>query len=147
ARTEWQYDTLVLVSRTGTVPGWVDPGTAPRANATAVRKWLNTNGSYLVTSTQYDILGNAVTSTDPGSHVTQIDFTDRFSDAVSRNSFAYPTQVTDGGGFYTRSTYDFNTGLVKQTTDSLSRVTSTTYDLMNRTTQINYPDGGQTNYS
>src|SRR5262249_42049524 len=48
---------------------------------------------------------------------------------------------------YVQSTYDFNTGLVKQTTDWLSRVTSTSYELMNRATQINYPDAGQTNYS
>jgi len=36
---------------------------------------------------------------------------------------------------------------VKQTTDSLTRTTTTSYDLMNRTTQINYPDAGQTNYT
>src|SRR5207249_1991926 len=96
---------------------------------------------------QYDALGSLVSTTDPGGHVTQVDFSDRFTDSISRNSFAYPTKITDPGGFYTQSTFDFNTGLVKQTTDSLSRVTSTTYDLMDRTTQINYPDGGQTNYS
>jgi hypothetical protein len=147
ARNEWQYDTLSLIPRSGTIPGWVDPVSAPRANVTAVRKWLNTTGSYLVTTQQYDVLGNAVTVTDPGGHATQNDFTDRFTDSISRNSFAYSTKVTDASGFYAQSTYDFNTGLVKQTTDSLSRTTTTTYDLMDRPTQVNYPDGGQTNDS
>src|SRR5207302_10850826 len=74
-----------------------------------------------------------------------IDFTDGFTDSINRYSYAYPTKVTDPSGFWTQSTYDFNTGLVKQATDSLSRTTSTTYDVMNRQTQVNYPDGGQTN--
>src|SRR5712691_3373094 len=80
----------------------------PRANVTALRKWLNTTGSYLVTTQQYDVLGNVVTVTDPGGHATQIDFTDRFTDSINRNSFAYATKVTDASGFYTQSTYDFN---------------------------------------
>jgi len=110
ARNEWQYDTLSLIARSGTIPGWVDPVSAPRANVTAVRKWLNTTGSYLVTTQQYDISGNAVTVTDPGGHATQNDFTDRLTDSINRNSFAYPTKVTDASGFYAQSTYDFNTG-------------------------------------
>ncbi len=80
ARNEWQYDTLSLIPRSGTIPGWVDPVSAPRANVTT--------GSYLVTTQQYDVLGNAVTVTDPGGHATQNDFTDRFTDSINRNSFA-----------------------------------------------------------
>ncbi len=144
SRTQWQYDTLSLTARSGTIPGWVDPGSNPRGNATVIGRFLNTTNSYMNTTQQYDVLGNLVTVTDPGNHSTQTDYTDRFSDNVNRNSFAYPTQATDAGGFYKQSTYELNTGLLKQTTDSLPRVTTTKFDGMHRATQINYPERRQT---
>ena len=58
--------------------------------------------------------------TDPGGHVTATDFSDKFMDGGNRSSFVYPTQVTDPGNSYVTTTYDFNTGLVRQTTDSLN---------------------------
>jgi hypothetical protein len=56
ARTEWQYDTESLVSRSGTIPGWasdllcyyVDDELVcpPRANVTKIKRWLNTTSAY-----------------------------------------------------------------------------------------------------
>jgi len=151
AETDYEYDNYAapntLVTRGGTVPDWIDPGTTTRGNVTAIKKWLNTTSSWLNTVNQYDNLGNTVTSTDPAGHATSIDFTDRFSDSVSRNSFAYPTQTTPPSGFLTQTTYDFNTGLVTQKTDALNRTTTMTYDVMDRETAENYPSGGWTNYT
>jgi len=107
---------------------------------------VDTSGTWLVTTNQYDVLGNVVKVTDSGGHAANTDFTDRFSDSVSRNTFAYPTQTTSPSGFYVQSTYDFNTGLVKQTTDSLSRVTTQTYDLLNQV-ETDFPNGGFTKYT
>ena len=71
AQTAWNYDTLSLVSRSGTIPNWSDPGSTPRGLLTETSSWLNTNSSWLTTTQQYDVLGNPVTSTDPAGHVTQ----------------------------------------------------------------------------
>src|SRR5207237_536350 len=83
AQTQWEYDTETLVSRSGTIPGWTDQLLChydmddqlvclPRANVTKIKRWLNTNNSYLTTTQQYDVLGNVVRVTDPGSHDTTI---------------------------------------------------------------------------
>ena len=98
----------------------------------------------------YDVLGNQVKVTDPGGHVAESDYSDNFSDSTNRNSFAYPKRVTPPSGYYADTTYNFYTGLAVQTTDSYSptaRTTSTTYDLMNRPTAIDYPNGGYTHYT
>jgi RHS repeat-associated protein len=150
AETDYEYDNYsgsnALVARSGTIPGWTSP-TGTRGNVTAVKLWLNTNSSWVTTIQQYDVLGNKVKVTDPAGHATNTDFTDRFSDNVSRNTFAFPTRATDPSGFYVDTTYHFNTGLVTQTKDSLNRATTKTYDAMNRLLQQNYPNGGFTRYT
>src|SRR5207249_9376099 len=67
SKTQWQYDTLSLTPRSGTVPGWVDPGSSVRGNATVVKKYITTGqfGTFVTTTQQYDVLGNLVTLTDP----------------------------------------------------------------------------------
>jgi RHS repeat-associated protein len=150
AKTEYEYDNYAdyscggstisnaLVGRSGTIPGWVSP-TGVRANVTAINQWV-TGTTFLVTKKQYDVLGNAVKTTDPGCHATTIDFT-------ASNSFAYPAKVTDATGAHVDSIYDFNTGLVTQTTDVRGGVSTMTYDSMNRQTAVNYPNVGWTHYS
>ncbi len=161
AETDYEYDNYTaqpLVGRGGTIPGWADPGSSTRANSTAVKRWLNTNNTWLVTGQQYDVLGNLVKTTDPAGHVTNIDFTDCFyssSPGVCNAApttpvyatFAYATNVTDVTGFSARSRYDFNTGLVRDTTDGLLRTTTKTYDILNRETLTTNPNGGFTRYT
>jgi YD repeat-containing protein len=152
AQTDQEYDNYsgsnALVTRTGTIPGWISP-TGTRANVTAVKRWVHNNidpDTWFVTTQQYDVLGNKVKVTDPGGHATETFFTDRFSGITGTNTFAYPTRVTEPSVFYVETTYDFNTGLVKQTTDSLNRTTTKTYDAMNREVETDYPNGGFTKY-
>jgi hypothetical protein len=78
--------------------------------------------------------------TDPGGHATNTYFADRFSDSISRNTFAYPTQVVDASGNSMETTYHFNTGLVTQVKDAQNRTTTKTYDVMNRDIQTTYPN-------
>jgi hypothetical protein len=96
----------------------------------------------LVTGQQWDILGNLVKVTDPGGHETTTAYTDAFTDSTNRNSFAYPARVTQPSGFYVDTVYDFKTGLVMSATDSLSRTTTHTYDVMNREIETELPNGG-----
>src|SRR5207244_3919531 len=88
--TSYTYDNYspALVTRSGSVPGWTDPGTSvPRTNLTQVGRYLNTNDSWIQTDwRQYDVLGNVIAKVDAGNHQTTIDFTDRFTDSVNRYS-------------------------------------------------------------
>ncbi len=49
-------------------------------------------------------------------HQTNISYSDAFSDSVNRNTFAYPTAVTDAENSSTTSQYDFDHGGVKRIT-------------------------------
>jgi RHS repeat-associated protein len=153
AQTIYEYDNYsspnTLVSRSGTIPGWTSP-TGVRANVTGIGQWLNTNNSWLVTTQRYDVLGNMVKVTDPGGHATETEYDNRFSSVYytppTAPTFAFPTKVTEPSGLYVETTYDFNTGVVTQTKDQLNRITTKTYDLMNRELQTNFPNGGFTTY-
>ena len=157
AQTDYEYDDYgnyscggnsysnALFSRSGTIPGWLSP-TGTRANVTAVKKWI-TGTTFLITKQQYDVLGNLVKVTDPGCHTSSTEFTDRFSGITGTNTFAFPTRVTDLSGFYVDTTYDFNSGVVTQTTDSLNRTITKTYDVMNRELQTTFPNGSFTRFT
>ena len=60
---------------------------------------------------------------------------------------AYPTTVTNALSQSTGIDYDFNTGLKTSTTDPNSQTTSYSYDIMERLTEIWYPDGGLTTFA
>src|SRR6267143_1354111 len=172
AQTQYEYDNYAspndLIGRAGPIPNWIAPDYAnnTRANVTKIRRWLNTTNTWLETRNQYDVLGNVVATVDPAGHTRSVDCTDCFysSSNAQCNSapqtsappsntvdihptYAFPAKVTDENGFFGQSRYDFNTGLVKDATDSLNRTTRTTYDVMNRQTAINYPNGGRSTYS
>lgn len=55
-----------LVSRSGVDSNtWTSPGSNPRANVTAVKRWLNPGNSWITSGQQYDVLGNVVKTVDP----------------------------------------------------------------------------------
>jgi RHS repeat-associated protein len=85
AETVHEYDNYA----TGLVPranltGRLSPtdpygtGFVTRGNPTAVRRWLDTTGTYLTTSRAYDIAGNVVKETNPRNFATEFFFDDRF---------------------------------------------------------------------
>ena len=162
ARNEMLYDEAAYPLLTyGTVTGWVDPGSL-RGNGTTTRQWLDTSGTYLETHAQYDQVGNVRNAWDAKGNVSQIEYTDAFSDLVNRNTFAFPTRLTstvpDPSGTYatntpliTTSVYDFSIGHVTTSTDSNNRSTTYSYtddlgviDPLNRVRKITRPDGGWT---
>lgn len=82
-----------------------------------------------VTETRkYDITGNLISSSSACCELTSLTY-------EQGTQYAYPTQQTRGSSDpnspiknTTSAVYDFNTGLVKQTTDPNGRTSSTTYD-------------------
>lgn len=162
ARNEILYDEPAYPLLTyGTVTGWVDPGNL-RGNTTTTRQWLDTSGTYLETHAQYDQLGNVRNAWDAKGNLSQIEYTDSFSDSINRNTFAFPTRLTstvpDPTNTYATNTplittniYDFSIGHVTTTTDSNNRSTTYSYtddlgviDPLNRVRKITRPDGGWT---
>ena len=85
AETVYEYDNYAtgLVARAN-LTGRLSPtdpygtGFVARGNPTAVRRWLDTTGTYLTTSRAYDIAGNVVKETNPRSFATEFFFDDRF---------------------------------------------------------------------
>jgi hypothetical protein len=45
----------------------------------------------------------------------EFDYADSFSDSVNRNTFAYPTRVTDAEGNYSTVQYNYDFGVVTRT--------------------------------
>lgn len=123
-----------------------------RGNVTAVERWRNTDGAWLIARNQYDDAGNVLTQTDPLSHSTQYSYADSWtlggaSCAPSGGqAAAFVTQVTNALNQKTNYSYFSCTGLQGKVTDSNSQMTSYAYDMFGRKTQANYPDTGQTTY-
>lgn len=90
--------------------------TTGRGNLTGVTRWDATDsenaGKSTVTATYgYDIAGSVVFTRDALNHQHSLTYADAFSDGTNRNSFAYPTVLTDADGYQTFLKYDFNHGL------------------------------------
>lgn len=98
-----------------------------RGNVTQVTHWLlGATDVALPTRMQYDIAGNALSSTDPLSHTTSLDFSDRFgvpdSEATSNTvpaelngnpplaTYAFATLVTNAAGHTAYTQYDYYLG-------------------------------------
>ncbi|MGE0133399.1 MAG: RHS repeat domain-containing protein [Blastocatellales bacterium] len=175
AETQFKYDeTAYPVLTYGVTPsGWTNPP-GVRGNVTTIRRWLNMSGatvqsypsgSYLETHAQYDQCGSVRKSWDAKGALSQVSYTDNFSDSVNRNTFAYATSSTtpvpDSSGYYgssasfTSSTvYEFNTGKIVTTTDANNKTTSYFYtddggalDSLQRLRRVTLPDGlGETKY-
>jgi RHS repeat-associated protein len=122
-----------------------------RGNLTAAKRWLNTNSSWLSTTSTYDDAGNALSTTDPLGHTTTFDYTDSWNNTACTPSGgqgkAYPTTITNSLSQITTKKYNTCTGSLASTTDPNLLTTSTTYDLVGRPTQVSRPDGGQTTYA
>jgi RHS repeat-associated protein len=120
-----------------------------RGNLTAVSQWRNTDGALLTTTKQYDDAGNVLSSIDPLGNMTSFSFADAWSNstcAPSGQGKAYVTTLTNALKQATTKIYDSCTGALASATDANSQTTSYSYDMMGRTTQVSYPDGGSTGY-
>lgn len=171
AATEFKYDEAAYPLLTyASVTGYTDPATTYRGNVTTTRNWNNTgnqtwigwtSGTWIEVHAQYDQCGSPRNSWDGKGNLGQIEYTDAFSDAVNRNTYAYPTKTTspipDPTATYGTNTaltvqtkYDFSSGKVTWVQDANNQVATTEYEpvlgsgynSLNRVKRIVNPTGG-----
>ncbi|HEX7957469.1 MAG TPA: RHS repeat domain-containing protein, partial [Pyrinomonadaceae bacterium] len=163
AYTRYEYDQFGLTARSGItgLDAGFTAGYLTRGNVTTVTQYADAAAAAgAVSSTMtYDVAGNLVSSTDARGQTTQVDYSDSFSDAVNRNTYAYPTSTTppvpDPSAVFgsatplvTTSVYDFATGLLISATDANGKTVAYEYnDPLNRPTRVTRPDGGWTQYN
>jgi RHS repeat-associated protein len=161
-QSTFAYDANSVVG-SGAATGLVTPP-GLRGNASTVTHWLNTGGSSPVTSYAYfdtgqvqsttDACGNTSCSDVTGSnHTTTYSYTDSYTSCggsapPAGSTNAYLTTITNPLGQAQIYCYGYLDGLMRSSKDPNSQTTSYQYiDSLLRLTQINYPDGGQTNFS
>src|SRR6185369_13110210 len=90
-----------------------------RGNVTSLSQWDFTDianaSKKLTTYTNYYVTGTPASATDPATHTSTISYTDAFSDSVNRNTFAYPTTLTDADGYSSTVQYNFDFGATTRT--------------------------------
>jgi YD repeat-containing protein len=90
-----------------------------RGNVTSVSRWdvtdINNAFKALTSYTNYYTTGTPSSTTDPSGHPTTIAYGDSFSDNGIRNTFAYPTTVTDADNFSSYIQYNFDFGATTRT--------------------------------
>ncbi len=87
-----------------------------RGNLTSTTRWDVTGQTASVTSNvKYNTAGAAVAQITPGStsgttRQVKIDYTDSFNDGANRNTFAYPSRLTDPAGNFSEVKYRYDIG-------------------------------------
>ena len=115
AKTTYDYDAGNLESLSPVPMQYESPGFG-RGNLTSVTRWDATDAENfdkrIITATYgYDMAGSLSFTRDALEHKQSLSYTDAFSDETNRNTFAYPTVLTDADGYQTFTKYDFNNGL------------------------------------
>jgi RHS repeat-associated protein len=156
AETDYEYDNYSTntISASGAVqhdPAY-DTNKKTRGNLTAIKRWRNTDGAMLTTSFAFDDAGNAVKAIDPLNHTTQMSYTDSWANSTcaptpTGSAAASLTSVTDALSHVSSATYNTCTGSMASFSDQNSQVTSYSYDLMGRISEVDYPDGGVTTHT
>jgi YD repeat-containing protein len=107
-----------------------------RGNTTSVNRWLNLPTVQTVTSTTtYYDTGMPSVGKDPLLNPTTYSYSSTFQDA-------YATQVKNALNQSTYHNYDYNTGLLTSTTNPNGQITTDSYDVDSRLTNVTRPTGG-----
>ena len=149
AETDYGYDDSSRLFTSTISTQHVSPPGPVRGNLSSVTRQLRGTTGPCQGSGSWTPIPSYVNAYDTGTTYQSIEPLGNTTTYAYSTSFAgaYPTTVTNALSQSTSFNYDFNTGLKISTTDPNSQTTSYTYDLMERLTQINYPDGGQTSFA
>jgi RHS repeat-associated protein len=172
AETDYTYDGTAVqsVSSTEHDETYYSTSYNNRGNATTETvKCLQTGCANAVTSYAYYETGQLFSMTDPcgngtcgdmtgTAHTTNYSYSDSYTilsggsnenyTSPNGNTNAYLTEITNPLGQTENFTYDYNNGQLTVSTDENSQSTKYLYnDPFSRPTQINYPDGGETQYA
>lgn len=130
---------------------------AGRGNLCWIGRWdvadINNVSKITATYTKYNRTGAVIRTDDHYGHGNSISYADSFSDAVNRNTFAYPTTITDADGNSSYVQFNFDFGATTRTqspapaNQSQGAIRTVTYDSIGRTersTTVN--NGAYTRY-
>ena len=117
-----------------------------RANLVLIERWdvndPNNTSKVLSTKFGYNTTGSVIFTGDGLWDRTDLSYTDSFSDSVNRNTYAYPTTVTDPGAFASTIQYNYDFGGVTRTQDPKGAVQTITYDGAARTDRVTNQTNG-----
>lgn len=85
---------------------------------------------------KYNRTGSVIREEDHYGRGSTVNYADSYSDAVNRNTFAYPTNVTDADGFSSTAQYNYDFGAVTRTQDPKGAVETRTYESAGRIDRI-----------
>jgi RHS repeat-associated protein len=100
----------------------------------------------------YNITGSLTFTRDQLWHQTFISYADSFSDGANRNTYAYPTRVTDGDGYQSFASYNYEFGARTRAegpppaNQSEGLVQEMSYDVARRITRISTKVGNAEYY-
>lgn len=117
-----------------------------RGNVTSVSRYdvtdVNNASKALTTSTNYYTTGTPIATIDPSGHQSSMGYLDSFSDAVNRNTFAYPTTMTDADNNSATVQYNYDFGAITRSQDPKGMVQTVTYDSAGRTDRVTNQTSG-----
>src|SRR5205085_1981729 len=106
-----------------------------------MRSWVDTTNSFLETHTQYDQAGSVRKTYDAKGNDTLLAYSPTFAYAYA-TLVQTPAPNAGESRFQSSSDYDFNTGLLKSTTNANNQTITSTYDTSNRLIFTSRPTGG-----
>ncbi|MGH9941252.1 MAG: S8 family serine peptidase [Pyrinomonadaceae bacterium] len=145
SQTHYGYDYInEFLTATAQPPTQHDPaygaGFAVRGNLSITRRFdandPNNSSRWLDTLFGYHITGAQTFTVDPVGHQTRASYYDSFSDGTNRNTFAYPTVVTDGDNYSSTRQYRFDIGEVSREQNPKGAFQTTNYDAAGRIQQV-----------
>jgi hypothetical protein len=111
-----------------------------RGNLNKMRRWdVNAPNDVSKASeyeTGYNTSGSVIFTRDPLDHQSSISYVNSFSDGQNRNTYAYPTTVTDPDTFSSTIKYNFDFGAVTWTQNPKGAEVTRTYDEAGRIERI-----------
>jgi YD repeat-containing protein len=82
-----------------------------RGNLSTVTRWDVTGAlPNMVSKVKYNVAGSSVASIDPLNRTLKTSYTDKFNDGVNRNTFAFPTKLTDPAENFSEIKYRYDIG-------------------------------------
>ncbi len=150
SKTTYDYDWgggyLLTTSPTATQHLSNNSDPTGRGNMVGIRRWdvtdiNNVNQSVLSTIGYYST-GTVRFTQDALGHTVIYSYTDSFSDGGNRNTFAYPTTVTDPDNYSSSAQYHYDMGAVTRTQDPKGAVVTREYDAAGRIQWVRTPFNG-----
>ncbi|HYR74761.1 MAG TPA: S8 family serine peptidase [Pyrinomonadaceae bacterium] len=85
---------------------------------------------------KYNRTGSVIRKEDHYGRGSTVSYADSYSDNANRNTFAYPTTVTDADNFVSTAQYNYDFGAVTRTQDPKGAVQNITYDSVARLDRV-----------